>query len=150
MSQVNGSCVSTIRRREPKSFPKKRVPNAAAPSPGTIFVQGRRRGHCRLLALPSRVLSLSQTVWATLHAVERAVCCRQQPLDGRAVFEKYGGADAHGDGRILSVIGDALADSRGNLLGLQRACLWKHHSELVAPISRRRVDLPAMGSQNLG
>src|SRR5712691_5222788 len=154
MSRANGFCVSTIRRREPKSSLKKRVPSAAALLPEPLSKLESRQGHvrrnCRLLTLPSRVLLLSETLWATLHFVERAVRCRQQPLDGFAVFGKYGDPDADRDWRTLSISGEACADSLCDSPGFLRACLRKDNGKLVAPISRRRVYLAAMGSQNLG
>src|SRR5712692_3853507 len=121
MSRANGFCVSSIRRREPESSRKKRVPSAAPASPGTIFVQGRRRGHCRLLAsAPRRLLLLrhSRTGGRALHFIQRAIRSRQEFFYGLAVFGEYGPADTHRDGRTFSIGGEAFADSFRNLLSL--------------------------------
>src|SRR5260370_20043887 len=93
---------------------------------------------------------LSQTVWATLHVVERAVRCRQQPLDGFAVFGKYGDPDADRDWRTFSIFGEACSDSLCDSPSFLRACLRKDNGQLVAPISRQRVFISAIGSQKLG
>src|SRR5260370_42440536 len=151
MSRVNGSCVSSIRRREPESFPKKRVLNAAPASPGTIFVQGRRRGHCRLLAsAPRRLLLLrrSRTGWKALHAIECAIRGRQEFFNGLAVLGEYGGTDAHRDWRTFSIVGDAFADSRCHLLGSLRARLREDYGKFVASIAGSSVDFAAMNFEN--
>src|SRR5260370_26406978 len=135
MSRVNGFCVSSTRRWEPKSFPKKRAPSAAAPSPGTIFVQGRRRGHCRLLAsAPRRLLLLrrSRTGWKALHAIECAIRGRQEFFNGLAVLGEYGGTDAHRDWRTFSIVGDAFADSRCHFRGSLRGRLRGDYGTFVA------------------
>jgi hypothetical protein len=126
--------------------------------PGTLNWQNAARiyhgrGDCRLFACAPLMLLLlrrRRSGWWTLHAIERSIRCRQEFFNGVRVFRENGTADARRDGWTFSIRGDTFADSYRNLPGLRYTCLRKHHGKLVAPVSRWRVDLPAMSAQDLG
>src|SRR6266568_1538946 len=155
MSRANGFCVSTIRRREPESFPKKRVPSAVASfsrnNLKTRICVGARPAQLQatLFTLPLRALLLSRTVRGTLHGVERAVCCRQEFFNGVTVLGEYGGTNAHRDWRTFSIVGDAFADSRCHLLGSLRARLREDYGKFVASIAGSSVNFAAMNLENV-
>src|SRR5258708_28040000 len=113
------------------------------------FGQWRGLDACRLLASASPRLSLLRRCgsdWRTLHAIECFIRRRQEFLNGLPVFRENSTADTDGDGWTFAIGGDTFADSCRNLLGLRSTRLGKHHSKLVAPVSRCCVDLPAIGS----
>ena len=84
---------------------------------------------------------------ATFHDIERVIRGAQELFNGDAVFRINSKTGAHGYGRFLSIAREPLANSQCGLAAFLFTRLGKNQHELIAAVTRGRINRPTIISQ---